>query len=276
MKNNLFIIAQVITIISIMSYCFFWYKSLWSSWWSGIGDGIILAIVFLVNVVLFLCWSVYYGFYARDYWSHAYVFHILTGVVFLTIFVLGYEFIWDKLENLLYERKHAAWEQQLTTKEYTSEKLGITFHYVSDTFAYNTYGTTIIQEINDTIRLYIGEYLSSVIQVHTKDPKMTLMRAFRRDYKYSRFVIDKWDSLSNLPGSYVSILLHYDKSYPSAPIIDLPMDSQISADNTIYLIMDTEHPDRYMIIISWGIDLDASKTDSGPSKSWRSTVRFIP
>lgn len=283
MKNNLLIIAQVITIIVILTYIISLVILYFSSWWDTLGASVMVVFSFFFCVFLFICWGLYGTFTTSMSSSMTYLLHILIWVISITLIIYQWGIIKEKIEKYWFEKKHTAWEQWAIDKEYTSAKLGITFRYVSENF---TYGPVTFEETNDAVRLSVWWELSGMIQVHSKDPKLSLIEALRKDFKGSKCIpnddsiefYNKYPEygISGLPDSYTSFILDNTNNVRSEWIIDFPSYPSAGSYNKAYAVMDTQNPDRYLIIISWKIDIDASKAESAfNGKSWRSTVRFV-
>lgn len=281
MKNNLLVLAQSLTVISILFFLYFQYLSYTKNGFSGLWNGLLAMYIGWFLCILIIWWSIYYGFFARSEFSHAYLFFCLCLVVISSFMYLN---ITTEIATSRINRKAqltSEWRNRLENREYISQKLGISFQYTSEVLYY---GPVIIKEEWNTIILSAGNIFISSLQKLQKDKNMSLSYFLRKKYgnDYPNFIPreeDIWklggiDTLLKIP-QWFSSLRAYAEPFPK----DINIPENINPD--IRFMVDEAHPDIYFcLILSTDKDIFATKErdlkwpDWNPT--WSSTVRFVP
>jgi hypothetical protein len=237
--------------------------------WDGIGVLVWIQIFLWIAIPLSLAWIIYCLYLKKI----SYAWAPLVLLISLASW-FGYVYISQALEERARAKENAAWLANTENKHFSSERLGLSFDYISVRRFYQDAVT--VEEKGDVVRVLLGDDKkeSGVLQVFAKEPNSTLLsflqNKYAKDFPTCRFVSFKDAEYARFQSDYEVVIVHDENGCPNLNI------KGGSQDGTL-LVMNTKHPQKYVSVLR-GAEADSiqafkpTETNQFPIRWYESIV----
>ncbi len=276
MLKNIFYISLAIAIADIIAFFYFTSRSYQLShtqWFAGFSE----TITTLGILGVLLLWWIVYFILTKDFAG--------IWVSLILLLIVGGYFVNYQLQTSAQKNQEKtdklAWLAKAENKEYVSDKLGISFKYISES---EFGGKVSIREDGDVITVTSekGQYDGGALKVFTKDAKTSLFDYLQIKYgklypncRFSQFVTDNLNGWTpHFPENYSIVVMYRKISEDDCPKIGVEVEHQTSIQN--YFILDNNHPAKYIFLSlpDYPIEAYKPKSEQDFPPKWFETIVF--